>query len=55
MDTHDKPDEKVLPGEEDIEARWKAQGGIDPATNKLWLTPRMKRLAAWLADEWAEG
>jgi hypothetical protein len=44
--------DKVLPGEEAEEARWKVESGVDPDTGRMWLTPRMERNAQRLVDIW---
>ena len=38
--------------EQELEELWKLTGGCDPATGKMWLTPRMEREAEALAERW---
>ena len=45
MDTY--PD-----SESDVENLWHKQGGINPDSGKMWLTPRMHRNAAILKKRW---
>lgn len=35
------------------ERHWREQGGVDPNTGKMWLTPRMERNAIRLAESLA--
>ena len=42
----------VRKGEEKVEALWKKQGGVDPKTGRMWLTPRMERMARRMQEEW---
>ena len=44
--------EPILPGEEAIEAKWKATRGIQRESGEMWLTPRMEREAARLQRVW---
>ena len=43
--------DKVWPGEENIEIRWKAQGGID-FDGMCWSTPRMQRISQKVVERW---
>lgn len=43
--------DEVWPGEEEIETRWKAQGGID-FDGMCWSTPRMIRISDNIVKRW---
>ena len=36
--------------EQELELLWKKTGGIDTATGKMWLTPRMEKEAEELTE-----
>ena len=38
--------------EEELERLWKETGGVDPKSGKMWLTPRMERIAQQVAASW---
>lgn len=50
----DKPHDTVWPGEEDAERIWKVTGGVGPDDGRMWLTPRMARVAAKAAAAMAQ-
>lgn len=52
MNTEPDPD-SVWPGEEQIEAQWKQDEGVD-FEGKAWLTPRMLRQSARLLQAWMD-
>ncbi len=43
----------VWPGEKAIEKKWKREKGLN-AAGKMWLTPRMLRIANYLEAAWEE-
>lgn len=43
--------DSVWPGEESIETLWKETGGVD-SNGKMWLTPRMERIARKIQKDW---
>lgn len=38
-------EEEAPPHEKEVENLWREQKGVNPETNEMWLTPRMKRNA----------
>ncbi len=46
--------EAINRAEDNLEKLWKEQGGIDPVTGEMWLTPRMERRAEELRKIWDE-
>ena len=45
--------DEVWPGEEAEEKRWKRENGVD-FDGMMWLTPRMQRIAARIAQSWKD-
>ena len=47
-------EDAILPGEEEIEEKWKLEKGINAETGQMWLTPRQLRAAKRLEEVWEE-
>lgn len=46
--------DEILPGEEEVEALWRKQVGINPINGTIWLTPRMMRNAGIKVKGWED-